>query len=110
MIRAMSLRNFKCFSALDLELAPLTLFTGFNAGGKSTTIQTLLLLEQTLRGPISYPCLMLNGPILNLGTATDVLHANPGPSKAMVIGVTTGDHTVRWQFMAKDRLLAIDEV
>jgi predicted ATPase len=109
MIRTLSFRNFKCFAALDLELAPLTLLTGFNAGGKSTTIQTLLLLEQTLKGPISYPCLMLNGPILNLGTATDVLYA-AGSSKAMVIGVTSGDHTVRWQFAAKDRLLAIDEV
>lgn len=109
MIRALSLRNFKCFSSLDLELAPLTLFTGFNAGGKSTTIQTLLLVEQTLRGPISYPCLMLNGPILSLGTASDVLNTNVS-SKAMFIGVTSGDHTVRWHFIAKDRLLTIDQI
>ena len=109
MIQALSFRNFKCFSAIDLELAPLTLFTGFNAGGKSTTVQTLLLLEQTLRGPISSRCLMLNGPILNLGTATDVPHSNAS-SKAMAIGVTTGDQTIRWQFTAKDRLLEVDEV
>ncbi|HEX3743535.1 MAG TPA: DUF3696 domain-containing protein [Bryobacteraceae bacterium] len=110
MIRSLSIRNFKCFAALDLELAPLTLFTGFNACGKSTTIQTLLLLEQTLRGPISYPSLMLNGPILNLGTTTDIVYANAGSSKAVGIGVTSGDHAIRWQFIAKDRILAIHDV
>ena len=110
MIRALSLRNFKCFSALDLELAPLTLLTGFNAGGKSTTIQTLLLLEQTLRGPFFNPCLMLNGPTLSLGTSADVLNATSG-SQMLSIGVASGGKSLTWQFaVSNNRLLTVDQL
>ena len=49
MITALHLRNFKCFQGLDLPLNKLTLLTGFNAAGKSTVLQTILLLAQTLR-------------------------------------------------------------
>ena len=72
MIDRISMTNFKCFEALDLDLAPLTLLTGFNAGGKSTATQTLLLLEQTLRGPRNSPCLLLNGPVVSLRHPSDV--------------------------------------
>jgi len=48
-ISALHLRNFKCFEELDLPLRKLTLLTGFNAAGKSTVLQTILLLTQTLR-------------------------------------------------------------
>ena len=44
MLTQLKLQNFKCFSALSLRLEPLTLLTGFNAAGKSTTLQSLLLL------------------------------------------------------------------
>ena len=43
------MKNFKCFDALELPCAPLTVLTGYNAAGKSTTLQTLLLLAQALR-------------------------------------------------------------
>ena len=47
MIRALRMERFKCFDSLELSLSPLTLFTGLNATGKSTALQTLLLLAQT---------------------------------------------------------------
>jgi predicted ATPase len=110
MITALSLQNFKCFSALDLELAPLTLFTGFNAGGKSTTIQTLLLLEQTLRGPLSYPCLMLNGPILNLGSPVDVLNQS-SDLQLLTIQVAASEQSLTWQFaVSRERLLTVSHL
>jgi predicted ATPase len=49
MIERLTIQNFKCFEALSLPLAPLTLMTGFNAAGKSTALQTLLLLSQSIR-------------------------------------------------------------
>lgn len=110
MIQHIRFRNFKCFDGLDLELEPLTLFTGFNASGKSTTIQTLLLLEQTLRGPLLYPWLMLNGPILNLGAASDVLNANSG-LKNLSIGVRCGEEALVWDFfLSEERLLTVDRL
>lgn len=44
MIKQLKIKNFKCISNATLKLAPLTLLTGANSSGKSTTIQALLLL------------------------------------------------------------------
>ena len=105
MIDRLTLKNFKCFEALDLDLAPLTLLTGFNAGGKSTATQTLLLLGQTLRGPRNSPCLLLNGPVVSLGTPAEVLNVNGG-SKQMSLGASSGDAEARWYFeVPEDRRL-----
>jgi predicted ATPase len=46
MLTHLTLSNFKCFDSLSLPLAPLNLLTGFNAAGKSTALQSLLLLAQ----------------------------------------------------------------
>jgi len=47
MIKQIRLKNFKCFVDEPFELAPLTLFTGINGMGKSSVIQSLLLLKQS---------------------------------------------------------------
>jgi predicted ATPase len=48
MIQRIIIEHFKCFESLALPMAPLTLLTGLNAAGKSTIIQALTLLKQTL--------------------------------------------------------------
>ena len=109
MIDQIKLTNFKCFEALDLDLAPLTLLTGFNAGGKSTATQTLLLLGQTLNGARNSPNLVLNGPLVSLGTPADILNSNGG-SKQITLGARSGDAGVTWSFEIPDidrRLLQI---
>jgi len=69
-ISEIRVRNFKCFAALDLPLAPLTLLTGVNNTGKSTVLQSLLLLRQShLAGEIERDGLALNGDLVRLGTA-----------------------------------------
>lgn len=47
MITHINLKNFKCFSDEPFQIAPLTLFTGINGMGKSSVIQSLLLLRQS---------------------------------------------------------------
>ena len=47
MIKNIKLKNFKVFEDEDIELAPLTLITGINGMGKSSVIQSLLLLKQS---------------------------------------------------------------
>ena len=49
MIKAVELKNFKCFSSLRLPLSELTILAGGNASGKSTVIQALLLANTTAR-------------------------------------------------------------
>ncbi|MCY4071046.1 MAG: DUF3696 domain-containing protein [Chloroflexi bacterium] len=50
MLRKIGLKNFKCWQALDIDLAPITLFFGSNSSGKTAILQSLLMLKQTARG------------------------------------------------------------
>jgi hypothetical protein len=68
--------NFKSIGRpIKLPLAPLTLFVGANSSGKSSIIQSILLLKQTFSSTIFDKAIALNGPLLKLGTFFDVKHA-----------------------------------
>lgn len=73
MLSRIDLRNFKCFELLRLPLATLTLLTGSNASGKSSALQSLVLLHQTMREHEWSTRLMLNGESVKLGTVSDVV-------------------------------------
>lgn len=47
MLRRIGLTNFKCWRNLDIELAPITLLFGANSSGKTSVLQSLLLLKQS---------------------------------------------------------------
>lgn len=101
MIQALTLQNFKCFETLHLDLTPLTLLTGFNAAGKSTSLQTLLLLSQSLRGQHGASELRLNGPLVSLGTPGDVINGSVGGNQ-LALGVATPDAELLWHFAAPE--------
>lgn len=68
------LHNFKCFEELDLSCSALNLLCGMNGSGKSTAIQSLLVLRQSLPSVISdHSRLRFSGTLVRLGSATDVL-------------------------------------
>src|SRR5437762_3730677 len=46
----------------SLEIRPLTLLAGANSSGKSSILQPLLLLKQTLEAPYDPGALLLDGP------------------------------------------------
>ena len=73
MLNQIDLRCFKCFELLKLPLAPLTLLSGPNAAGKSSVLQSLVLLHQTMREHEWSTRLILNGDGIRLGTAPDVI-------------------------------------
>ena len=51
-IKTLQLRNFKAFENTgNLAIKPITVLAGPNSGGKSSILQSLLLLKQTLEGP-----------------------------------------------------------
>ena len=72
MLQQIELRFFKCFALLKLPLSPLTLLSGANASGKSSVMQALVLLHQTIRDHEWSRRLMLNGTSVRLGTASAV--------------------------------------
>jgi len=96
-LQAVSLTNFKCFVDLRLELAPLTLLSGYNSAGKSTVLQAIILLAQGLRSDRSAQHLPLNGPLMRLGTAGDVL-SNRANGTKIIITVANKKGEIEWQF------------
>lgn len=86
MIDSIVLKNFKCFGEQVVDLAPLTLLSGLNGMGKSTVLQSLLLLRQSfMSGLLPSTGLALNGDLVSLGTAADVLYENADED---TIGIT----------------------
>ena len=73
MLTQIDLRHFKCFTLLKLPLSPLTLLSGPNASGKSSVLQALVLLHQTMREHEWSKRLMLNGSAVRLGSAGDII-------------------------------------
>ncbi|MFT0866915.1 DUF3696 domain-containing protein [Pseudomonas sp. CAM1A] len=76
MKKELHIHNFKAFKDISIELRPLTLLSGQNGSGKSTTLQAIALLRQSMdaNGYSNLHGLLLNGELVELGTGSDVLH------------------------------------
>jgi len=96
-ITQIDLRYFKCFELLKLPTANLTLLSGSNASGKSSILQALVLLHQTIREHEWSTRLMLNGDTLKLGTVLDVIDKIHGRHKFEVT-LNADGHNYRWAF------------
>jgi predicted ATPase len=70
-INKIKLMNFKCFRDSEISLSPLSLLTGVNGTGKSSLIQSMLLLRQSSYH-LASDGLALNGPMISLGTVRDI--------------------------------------
>ncbi|MBI3450782.1 MAG: AAA family ATPase [Acidobacteria bacterium] len=77
MLNSIHLRNFKSFSdSGEIRLAPLTLIFGRNNTGKSTILQSLLLLRQSLDSPGYGPRLNPRGPLYSVSSYADIVHGH----------------------------------
>jgi predicted ATPase len=97
MLTRLDLRYFKCFELLRLPLGHLTLLSGSNASGKSSALQALVLLHQTMREHEWSTRLMLNGESIKLGTVSDVVDKIHG-RMTFEIGVIDSEKTYLWTF------------
>lgn len=76
MLTCWKISNFKSIRELvTLELAPLTVFSGINSAGKSSVIQSILMVAQSFQTTVESEALVLRGPLVNLGNPIDILHA-----------------------------------
>lgn len=89
-LAGIGLKNFKAIREADLDLAPLTVLVGENSAGKSSVLQSLLLLAQLASGNSKPGTLGLNGQWLSLGTYADV-HNESAPGKPILITVRLRD-------------------
>ena len=100
MIRLLRLINFKPFANQDIEFKQLTLLSGLNSTGKSSVIQSLLLLRQSYQqGILPKTGLALNGDLVCIGTAQDALFEGAGKEESIEFDLTWENGTKDvWRF------------
>ncbi len=88
MINSWTLKNFKSVTdKTTLDFAPLTIFAGSNSSGKSTIIQSILMIAQTIQNSVRSKSVILNGHMVKLGTFNDIL-SNGSAEETILVGFT----------------------
>ncbi|MBD2148606.1 DUF3696 domain-containing protein [Pseudanabaena sp. FACHB-1277] len=85
MITQIEIENFKCFkNRVSFPLGKLTLLTGINGRGKSTLLQSLLLMRQSIEHDESTSKILLNGSCVNLNNFDDVRNKDTIKDKPII--------------------------
>lgn len=74
MITKLKISNFKSHRNTELSTGALTLLTGINSSGKSSILQSLLLLRQSFKKGRLSTGLDLNAPLCDIGKGSDALY------------------------------------
>jgi len=81
-ITKIAVRGYKSIAdEQQIELRPLTLLAGANSSGKSSIMQPVLLLKQTLEAPSDPGPLLLDGPNVRFTSAEQLLSKMPGRAR-----------------------------
>ena len=93
------IENFKSIEACELELAPITLLYGPNSGGKSSILQALLLLLQTVEThrTTTFNHLVTQGRRVDLGTFQSLVHLQE-LDRIVSVGFACAPNGQHWGF------------
>jgi len=73
MINQLKIKNFKLFrEEIDIKLSNITLLTGLNGRGKSTIMQSLLLIKQSYQYDKTLDYMVFDSDLLELGSFEDI--------------------------------------
>jgi hypothetical protein len=103
-ISSITVAGFKSIRrAQTIELRPLTILAGANNSGKSSIMQPLLLMKQTLEAPFDPGAMLLDGPNVHLDSAADVLSRGNGRVNTFSIAlvIENGRYAVSYSRSAK---------
>ena len=88
MIRELQIQNFKCFQEKKtFEFSKLNLLTGINGRGKSSLLQSILLLSQSVDKANFKDGLVLNGKHIDLGNFDDIKNSETTQSDEIFINL-----------------------
>lgn len=89
--------NFKSIgTGVELKFRKITLLVGANSSGKSSIVQTVLLLKQTFQYGQRGTAVLLNGPLVRLGNFDDVRNAqNRQRSFSLLFDLTVNEELLR---------------
>jgi len=91
----------------SIEIRPLTILAGTNGSGKSSMIQPLLLLKQTLEATYDPGALLLNGPLVRFTDARQLLSRKSAaqPESCFRVGAVFGETiAVRTEFRKGEKV------
>jgi predicted ATPase len=75
MIRKIKLQNFKCFdSEITFDTSKINVWAGYNGRGKSTVMQSILLVSQSVCRYDNVETLDVNGTYVSLGVFEDLVN------------------------------------
>lgn len=104
MLKRISLQNFKCFKdRQDFHLGKFNIFSGYNGRGKSTLLQSILLLSQSLHRHGNLKTLDLKGCFIDLDLFEDLLTKGEKDDKILIEIESTipGIQTVTFEYKEK---------
>ncbi len=102
MLNLLELRHFKCFELLRLPLSSLTVLSGMNASGKSSVLQSIMLLHQTMRDHEWSDRLVLNGHVAQVGMVSDIVDQDTGRGQ-FEVGLGNTEVGCNWVFAGERR-------
>jgi AAA15 family ATPase/GTPase len=92
MFTTISCKNYKAFENFSLELKPLTVLLGANSFGKSSILNSILMLTQSFDGiEISDSPLRINGSLVALGEAENIFR-DMDENNILSINIKSGEH------------------
>ena len=102
-INKVKIENFKSLRDIEIDLSNLTLITGRNSGGKSSFIQSLLLLKQNEDNFYTHrqKILIHNGNYIKLGNKEDILFQD-ALNEEIIITIFTSNVQTSLKFNNKD--------
>lgn len=107
MLNHLQLKNFKSARDLGVQLRPLTVLAGLNGSGKSTVLQALALLNQTLDQNETPTTLALRGPLVRLGRTEDV-HFEGADSTELTFSIESSAGIVQFLCQTKEGADTLD--
>ncbi|MBI1806291.1 MAG: AAA family ATPase [Ignavibacteria bacterium] len=91
MIKKITIKNFRGIQSAEMELAPMTIFTGANNSGKSSIMYSLLVLKNILSNTNQPLDSFFDIGFLNLGGFKENVFLKQEEKRKIEIGITTED-------------------
>lgn len=109
MLKSIQFRNYKCLDNQAFSFNGINVFCGYNGRGKSSVIQAILMLSQSIdkSNVNSLERLHLNGQLVNLGDLDEVftkIEESTDWNLDFKIGIENGDdkHDITFGYMLED--------
>jgi len=94
-ITQISVSGFKSINReQSIEIRPLTILAGANSSGKSSIMQPLLLMKQTLEASYDPGPLLLDGPNVRFTSLNQLLTKKPNQANALQVDVSYGQESL----------------